>query len=282
MNKLILTLVLSVCVMFAAGASEAAFIPNASFSIDLSAIGGNAGNAPLGVTTGEIDELGGFTTATSTYNAFGLPGVLDTFTDAGTMDVSSFANNGGSVGALNLATTGGTWSMYADWSNLTGSVIGAAGPTKYFAYDPGALVTMYAKMATSAVYTPVATLSVLGGTADYTGTDLTTGTGSLKIELAYLGYDPLFWRSPDGLSAAVLTMAQIDVETNDGTLTLGSDVNANTVFDNGDIATTIFIEGSGSTVHFSNNAIPEPASMLLFGSGLFGLVGAGIKKRKIA
>ncbi|MBU4333850.1 MAG: PEP-CTERM sorting domain-containing protein [Candidatus Omnitrophica bacterium] len=30
-----------------------------------------------------------------------------------------------------------------------------------------------------------------------------------------------------------------------------------------------------------SNPVPEPASMLLFGSGLFGLVGAGIKKRKL-
>ena len=32
----------------------------------------------------------------------------------------------------------------------------------------------------------------------------------------------------------------------------------------------------------SSTPVPEPASMILFGSGLFGLVGAGIKKRKIS
>jgi len=44
-------------------------------------------------------------------------------------------------------------------------------------------------------------------------------------------------------------------------------------------------EAASYVLHVSlsqqTQTVPEPASMLLFGSGLFGLVGAGIKKRKI-
>ena len=72
----------------------------------------------------------------------------------------------------------------------------------------------------------------------------------------------------------------IDVLANDGGLFDGGIVVTIDTNPTNGILFTVDSDHDGSLA--LNTVIPEPASMLLFGSGLFGLVGAHIRKRKNA
>ncbi|MBU4333851.1 MAG: PEP-CTERM sorting domain-containing protein [Candidatus Omnitrophica bacterium] len=289
MKKILFFIVLTVCI-FTAGISNAAItLPGMPLQFDLTAIGGSG-------TTELFQRLNGQTIATSTYNTAVKPDVGDIFEDVGTFVVSSLFEQideypwVNPVGDLGLGTSSG-WSLIADWTDLQGSVSAyvetivsatVTQKTTYLDYASGTM-TLAAKYGTGSVV-PVATFSILdGGWGTLTDNGLGGGpVGAIHIELAFNSALPGFWENSDGedISAYLVEKGKMEVNLHSNTLEVlpGYLKNGTCIGDDVSGCTTIeSINGTDADV-----IVPEPASMLLFGSGLFGLIGAGIKKRKIS
>ena len=276
MKKVLIVILLVVaCFTFnAVTANAATFYPGAEMVFGLSAIDGTGQTESFKRLNGQLD-------ATSFYaGIYGFPPTGSTFVDSGDFFIGSLWNNTpggliGSVGDGNLGmlaiSTSNDWELYAHWSGLTalhGYVSNVDGNNDAdFQYTSGT-ITLTAQVRGQSAY-DVAILDFLYGTGDL---DYDTQKGNLNLGFSFRdgSLRDGFWLAADG------TTDIADMLENQGWFDFNATTNTNTAQ----------IAGQGTTIHATNAAnadvfVPEPASMLLFGSGLFGLVGAGIKKRKL-
>jgi hypothetical protein len=106
--------------------------------------------------------------------------------------------------------------------------------------------------------TPISINNVNNGANSSFYNDNDPSTGS-TFAFEYDGFTDVFTIAMEGLSAGPHHMELSIADAGDHVLDSG-----------------VFIQGKS----FADNPVPEPATMLLFGTGLAGLVGARLRRRK--
>ncbi|HSA31934.1 MAG TPA: PEP-CTERM sorting domain-containing protein [Candidatus Omnitrophota bacterium] len=267
MKKVLVTLAI---VLFAAGSANA--MP---MILDPGSIAG------LGVTgqTGVFDQLGIYVQTTSTDYVSG------SFGDVGDLAVQSLIGAGPVVTrGLNTPDAATPWYLVGGWSNLSGYQ-GALPGT--FVYTSGTLdlyvnntgyafgPTVAAGDGSGFTGTKVATLSLLYGTGALvpeSSPDGFGGTVDLTWEFTWLQNG--FWLDANGNPIILANLSQGE------RLFAIADANTDRVaFGAGDgqvVSRYIYSDHNGSV---TIGVVPEPTSMVLFGTGLFGLAGAGLRKK---
>ncbi|OGX55805.1 MAG: hypothetical protein A2447_00870 [Omnitrophica WOR_2 bacterium RIFOXYC2_FULL_38_12] len=223
-------------------------------SICMLVVAGNASAAIVLTPTNGLIDMTGLINAVSNYGGSIYDGA--SFTDSGTID---------------HFTGYYPWTLYTglagSWSNLMGTV----------SFDdpyPNTDVLSFA-------YTSgTATLTVNG--VDAALLTLINGSGSYALDTQTGAVDLLF-------SASLLLPGGAGQFVNGSAVAYTSDTFEDLLFAMNFDTNQAIVDFPGGTISLVNTSgdlrtslVPEPASMLLFGSGLFGLVGAGIKKRKLA
>ncbi len=294
-------LVLLAVVGFVAGSAGAAYALPIQW--DVSAAGSSGLNIPDADTlTGIFDQFG-FASQTSTVqydtDGSGDLSVGDKFVDSGNLRMGSLIA-GGSVDEEGL---GITYEVTGIWNNLEGVVTGVSvapgGDTQIDTRYLSGTIDLYLDTELDSAFEPggvgaggtgfgddtdgddtaikIATLSLTDGVGhtfvDFGGGNL-DNQGSVDLAFDFTYVLPGFWLDKNGVD--LLSLVQ-----NNPTWILGfTDMNIDTpTFDPGVPAGALYTAKSNQNGSGNLDVVPEPASMLLLGTGLLGMVGIGRKKR---
>ena len=278
MKKLVLMLALVAGITFSAGNAHA-LLPGTNLKFDLDVL--DAASDVSGVVSGQtgvFSRFSGATSATSTYNTLGALTPGNTFTDVGRFTVNALQVTSAPDSFLNAADSGNfgsavltspdKWEMYAEWSSLTGSFDSVTGTIGTFSYNPGSIISLKARVL-GGTAVEVASLKVNNGASQL---DFSNGLGSVNLGLSFDSVLSGFWLDQDGndYEADLLALAIFDVNI------LGT---TNTVIPGNGVDVFTTIESANGTN--ADVLVPEPATMILFGSGLMGFM-ARRKKKVIA
>ncbi|HSV43789.1 MAG TPA: PEP-CTERM sorting domain-containing protein [Candidatus Bathyarchaeia archaeon] len=264
MKKVLLTLVSVLFVASSASAMPIMLNPDAIF-----------GAGTYG-TTGVFDQLGILSQTTSTDYGTGA------FSDVGNVKVTSLID----IDASAWAGMNSSWFLAGGWTDVTGVLVAPG----VYSYQSGTL-NLYALSANPNFNTVqlgadddtgfvgtnanrVATLSLVSGSGFLVPNPYQAGDflGSTDITWEFTWAANGFWLDGNGdpISLADLNAGE--------KLMAFSDMNVDKVF--------FGIDGKGNTLIYSDHngsveigVVPEPATMVLFGTGLFGLAGAGLRKK---